>query len=46
MVPGKKIECSNVELKEGDEVNVTWSNGKQYLATVVTSGTLLHITAL
>ena len=41
VVPGRKIECNNMELKKGEEVNVTWSDGKQYLGTVITSGMLL-----
>lgn len=39
VVPGRKIECDRrIELKEGDVVNVTWSDGNQYTGTVVTFG--------
>ena len=41
VVPGRKIECNNMDLKEGEEVNVIWSDGKQYLGLVITSGMLL-----
>jgi len=47
VIPGRNVECNNTELKEGDEVNITWSDGRKYLGTVVIFGRYIignHIT--